>query len=114
MPHEADTDITLLVKKKLEVWGKIEMQRGWGPCPNSYSFLVVEPRFHPGESDSMVLNHFLDSSSGNSHFCGMTYIILLKFPAGFNKNNFREDSNMSIIELCKVLLRISLRNNSLN
>lgn len=41
-----------------------------------------------GLSDSVVLNHFPDSSSGSFHFYGTTHTILTKFSEGFNKSNF--------------------------
>lgn len=82
MPHEVHTSIALLIEKEMEA------QRVAVPCPRSYSYLVVEPRFDPREFDAMMLNHFLDSSSGYSHFRGITCTILSKFSAGFNENNF--------------------------
>lgn len=81
-PHEVGTVLTLSVENK------IEAQRDWVPCPRTYSYLMIEPRFDPRESDSMVLHHFLDSSFGSFHFCGSNWIILSKFSAGFNENSF--------------------------
>lgn len=69
-------------------WGTEGLRTSLGPCPRSSSFLVVESRFHLRESDFMILNHFLDSSCGNPHFCGTIYIILSKFSAGLNENKF--------------------------
>lgn len=80
--YEVDIIVTLFIEKE------IEAQRDWILCPKSYSSLMAEPRFDPRVSDFMVLNHLPDFSSGSSHFCGNTCIILPTFLVDFNENYF--------------------------
>lgn len=60
------------------------------------------------------LNHSPDASSGSSHFCELPVPSCLNCQQALIKTILGDDSNMAVIKLCKMVLWISSKNNSLN
>ena len=91
-----------------------EAQIGWVPGARSQGSLVEEPRCDPKGSDFGRLNHSPDASSGSAHICELPVPSCLNCQQALIKTILVDDSNMAVIKLCKMVLWISSRNNSLN